>query len=66
MSRDPQSDFLSLREALGRILAKDILTDRDYPPFDRSIRDGYAIRAADTHEGASLACIAELKAFTWL
>ena len=42
--------------------AQEILTDRDYPPFDRSIRDGYAVRAADTHPGATLRCIGELKA----
>jgi len=33
--------------ALGRILAEDVTADRNYPPFDRSIRDGYALRAAD-------------------
>jgi len=48
--------------ALNRILAQNILADRDYPPFDRSIRDGYALRAADTHSGATLRCIGELKA----
>ena len=34
-------------EAAGRILAEEILADRDYPPFARSARDGFAIRAAD-------------------
>lgn len=34
-------------EAAGRILAEDITADRDYPPFPRSARDGFAIRAAD-------------------
>ncbi len=33
--------------AAGRVLAEAILADRDYPPFARSARDGYAIRAAD-------------------
>ena len=33
--------------AAGRVLAESILADRDYPPFARSARDGYAIRAAD-------------------
>ena len=31
----------------GRVLAEDILADRDYPPFARSARDGFAVRAAD-------------------
>src|SRR6266436_6817472 len=62
LSREPQAEALPLREALGRVLAHDIVSDRDYPPFDRSIRDGYAVRAADTRPGAQLKCIGELKA----
>ena len=34
-------------EAAGRILAEEILADRDYPPFARSARDGFAVHAAD-------------------
>jgi len=34
-------------EAAGRILAEEITADRDYPPFPRSARDGFAVRAAD-------------------
>jgi molybdopterin molybdotransferase len=34
-------------DAAGRVLAQEIAADRDYPPFDRSARDGYALRAAD-------------------
>ena len=33
--------------ALGRILAENVIADRNYPPFDRSTRDGFAVRAAD-------------------
>jgi molybdopterin molybdotransferase len=29
------------------VLAEDIPADRDYPPFDRSARDGFAVRASD-------------------
>jgi molybdopterin molybdotransferase len=57
-----QTESVPLREALGRVLAHDIVSDRDYPPFDRSIRDGYAVRAADTHPNAQLNCVGELKA----
>ena len=32
---------------LGRILAADVHADRDSPPFPKSLRDGYAVRAAD-------------------
>jgi molybdopterin molybdotransferase len=49
--------------ALGRILAEDVTADRNYPPFDRSIRDGYALRAADAAEpGARLRLIGESRA----
>src|SRR5271165_3630222 len=56
------TETIPLSEALHRILAQDIVSDRDYPPFDRSIRDGFAVRAADTHPGTQLICIGELKA----
>lgn len=39
------------RETLGRVLAADILADRDSPPFTKSLRDGYAVRAADCPTG---------------
>lgn len=34
-------------QAIGRVLAENVPADRDYPPFARSARDGYAVRAAD-------------------
>jgi molybdopterin molybdotransferase len=55
-------EILPLRDSLGRILADEIRADRPYPPFDRSIRDGFAVRAADITPGAKLRCIGELKA----
>ena len=49
--------------AFGRVLAENIAADRDYPPFDRSIRDGFAVRAADVaHPGAKLRLIGEARA----
>lgn len=38
---------LPLRDALGRVLAHDVATQVDQPPFDNSAMDGYAVRAAD-------------------
>lgn len=38
---------IPLRDALGRVLAKGIECDIDDPPFDRSMMDGYAVRATD-------------------
>ncbi len=49
--------------ACGRVLAESIAADRDYPPFDRSTRDGFAVRAADAAvPGATLHRIGEIKA----
>src|SRR5471032_569418 len=41
-----------LSDALGRVLAADVVAPVDAPPFDRSNVDGFALRAADT-AGAS-------------
>jgi molybdopterin molybdotransferase len=54
---------IEIEQAFGRILAAPVLADRDYPPFDRSTRDGFAIRAEDARKpGARLECIGELRA----
>ena len=42
------SEKISIHEAVGRVLAEDIVADMDLPPFDRSQMDGYAVQAADT------------------
>ncbi len=36
-----------LRDATGRVLARPVVNDVDYPPFDKAMMDGYAVRAAD-------------------
>ncbi len=43
---------VGLQDAVGRVLAKDIVAPFDVPPFDRAAVDGYAVRAEDTF-GAS-------------
>lgn len=47
-----QVEKIKLNNAAGRILAEDILSPVDLPPFSRSTVDGYAVKAADT-AGAS-------------
>jgi molybdopterin molybdotransferase len=42
-----ETEQVPLLEATGRVLAETISADRDYPPFRRSARDGFAVRAAD-------------------
>ena len=41
------TERLPLRAAAYRTLAQAVAGDVDYPPFDRSLMDGYALRAAD-------------------
>jgi molybdopterin molybdotransferase len=53
---------LGVDEALGYVLAEEICTDREYPPFDRSTRDGYAVRTSEAAAGAKLRCSGEVKA----
>ncbi|MGB8888818.1 MAG: gephyrin-like molybdotransferase Glp [Candidatus Korobacteraceae bacterium] len=58
---DPE--MLSLLESAGLVLAEDLLADRDFPPFARSTRDGFAVRSCDLNSlPAGLRCIGEIKA----
>jgi len=43
----PATEEVSLLEAAGRVLAEAVAADRDYPAVARSVRDGFALRAAD-------------------
>lgn len=42
-------DAATLEHALNRVLAEDIFSDMDMPPFDRSAMDGYACRREDLY-----------------
>ncbi|PYV84973.1 MAG: molybdopterin molybdenumtransferase MoeA [Acidobacteria bacterium] len=56
-------ELLDLLEANGRALAEPITADRDFPPFRRATRDGYAVRAADLAAvPTTLEVVAEAKA----
>jgi molybdopterin molybdotransferase len=56
-------EFVPLPESLGRVLAKPVTADRDYPPFRRAMRDGYALHAADLSAlPAILEVVGEIKA----
>ncbi len=45
--RDRES--VALEAALGKILAEDIITEINVPPFPRAIMDGYALKAEDSY-----------------
>jgi len=53
---------VSVWDALGLVLAQEVRTDRKYPPFDRSTRDGYAVRSKEAAPGVQLKCVGEIKA----
>jgi molybdopterin molybdotransferase len=57
-------ETVSIDQALGRCIAREIVADRDQPPFDRSTRDGYAVNASDLADGepTSLRVIGQLRA----
>jgi molybdopterin molybdotransferase len=48
----PTTEVLALLATDGRVLSEAVLADRDQPPFDRSTRDGFALRASDFSVGA--------------
>jgi molybdopterin molybdotransferase len=49
-------------QALGQVLAVDITADLDSPPFPKSLRDGYAVRAADCGGAPILKVVEEVPA----
>jgi len=52
-------ETLPLSECAWRVLAADVRALRTQPPFANSAMDGYAVRADDMAEGATLAVIGE-------
>jgi molybdopterin molybdotransferase len=56
------TSVVSVWDALGLVLAQEVKTDREYPPFDRSTRDGYAVGSKEAVLGAQLRCVGEIKA----
>jgi molybdenum cofactor synthesis domain-containing protein len=47
-----RTEIIDIDEAVGRVLAEDIIASQDTPPFNRAAMDGYAVKAEDT-SGAS-------------
>ena len=60
----PRVVEIALHDADGRALAEDVRADRDYPPFDKSLMDGYAARCADlaANPQATLNVVGEIAA----
>ena len=43
-----RTESIRLDDAVGRVLAVDLVSQLNVPPFDRAAMDGYAVRAEDT------------------
>ena len=46
--RAPKAALVPLQDALGRVLAEDLVAEEALPRFDKSAMDGYALKSADT------------------
>jgi molybdopterin molybdotransferase len=56
-------ELLGLLDAGGRVLAESVHADRDFPPFPRATRDGFAVRSADVSNlPATLDVVGEVRA----
>lgn len=58
----PETEKLYLLASAGRVLAENLLADRDQPPFDRSTRDGFAVRAVEWSAGHKLRIVGQVRA----
>ncbi len=57
------TENIPLIDSAGRILGVDIPADEDYPPFDNSAVDGFALRAEDTSASSvTLSVVADIPA----
>ena len=57
------TEIVDLLSARGRVLAEPVAADRDFPPFDRATRDGYAVRSQDAaNVPVALEVIGEIRA----
>lgn len=52
-------EAIRLEDAIGRVLGQNVYADRDYPPFNRSAMDGFAIRMDDWNRGTRVFPIQE-------
>ena len=50
-----RTEVIPLQQANARVLARDVFSTADVPPFTRAAMDGYAVRAADTAGASSAA-----------
>ena len=62
-SAPTEPELTNLLDAVSLVLAEDLLADRDFPPFPRATRDGYAVLATDVRSvPAQLRNVGSIKA----
>ena len=54
-----QSETISSFDALGRVLAADVMSTLDVPPADNTSMDGYALRAADVPVAGTVLAVSQ-------
>lgn len=64
LSDDRDREIVRLLDAPGRILATPVTSKLDFPHWDNSAMDGYALRFADAAAGTPLDIVAEIPAGT--
>lgn len=45
-----KTDVVPLKDTLGMVLGEEVRADRDYPPFNRSAMDGFAVNTSEFRE----------------
>src|ERR1700729_1145778 len=60
--RPTPAELVAVANAWRRVLAAPVVARLTQPPADISAMDGYAVRAADAHEGAVLRLVGEAPA----
>src|SRR4051794_20201951 len=58
-----QSESVALRDALGRVLAREVISPLDVPAHDNSAMDGYAFDGGALESGATLALVVAGEAY---
>ncbi len=58
------TESVALNDSLNRVLAEELFADSDYPPFDNSAVDGFAIKADKGGSNRTLKVVADIPAGT--
>ncbi len=55
----PPEEVLLGPAVLGAVLAEDVASDLDMPPYDKALMDGYAVQCADLRDGRGVLVVVE-------